>query len=136
LSKPEGDARIPLETQLYFRARNKNRAYDAVIREFLKSGLSQATLARRLGKRPEIISRLLGAPGNWTLDTVSDLLLAISGSEVKYEISSPFERRKRNYNGPQWLETLPREPQSPSKKRHNRTRTRSSGSIEMQAEFS
>ena len=34
-------------------------------------------MARRIHKRPEQITRLLGAPGNWTLDTVSDLLLGM-----------------------------------------------------------
>jgi hypothetical protein len=87
----------------YFRARNRNNAYHAVIREFQDSGLSQATIARRLDKRPEIISRLLGAPGNWTLDTVSDLLFAISGAEPTYELSYPLEKPARNDTCPEWL---------------------------------
>lgn len=103
LSKPAGDARIPLEAVAYFRARNRNNAYHAVIQEFQDSGLSQATIARRLGKRPEIINRLLGAPGNWTLDTISDLLFAISGAEATYELNYPLENAPRNLTQPEWL---------------------------------
>ncbi|HLQ24780.1 MAG TPA: hypothetical protein VK138_02755 [Acidiferrobacterales bacterium] len=68
----------------YFQARLKNRLHQLVIGEFIKqekSGTTKADIARRIGKRPEQITRLLGAPGNWTLDTVSDLLLAM-GSEL------------------------------------------------------
>ena len=65
----------------YFRARLKNGLHQLVLTEFLKlvanKGFSRADLARRIGKRPEQITRLLGAPGNWELDTVSDLLLAM-----------------------------------------------------------
>ncbi|MDQ0558669.1 hypothetical protein QO004_000444 [Rhizobium mesoamericanum] len=42
--------------------------------------MSGATLAARLGKDPAQISRLLGAPGNWTIDTVAELLFAVDGS--------------------------------------------------------
>jgi hypothetical protein len=93
-----------LEAIAYFRARNRNNAYHTVIREFQDSGLSQATVARRLGKRPEIISRLLGAPGNWTLDTISDLLFAISGAESTYGLSYPLEKPVRNDTQPEWVD--------------------------------
>jgi hypothetical protein len=66
-------------------------ALTLVMREFKKAGISRATLARRLGKRPEQVSRLLGGPGNWTLDTVSDLLFAINGAEPEYATRYPFE---------------------------------------------
>jgi DNA-binding phage protein len=65
----------------YFRARLKNRLHQLVLTEFLQleanKAFNRADLARRIGKRPEQITRLLGAPGNWELDTVSDLLLAM-----------------------------------------------------------
>lgn len=64
----------------YFRARLKNRLHQLILGEYLKleaNGLTRAKLARRVCKRPEQITRLLGAPGNWELDTVSDLLLAM-----------------------------------------------------------
>jgi hypothetical protein len=53
-----------------------------VLRCFLEAseegGLTKAIVAKRLRKGPEQITRWLGAPGNWTLNTVSDLLLAMN----------------------------------------------------------
>ena len=99
LSKPLGESRVPLSTFGYFRARNKRRAYDLVMKEFRRSGLSQATLARRLGKGTDRVCRMLGGPGNWTLDTMSDLLFAISGSEPVYSLQTPLDKPARNYIG-------------------------------------
>jgi hypothetical protein len=105
LSEPAGDEPVPAGTAAYFHARNRGRIYEAVIQEFLRSGISQATLARRMSKRPEQINRLLGAPGNWTLDTVSDLLFAISGAEPVYGVQYPLREPPRNYRQPEWLIT-------------------------------
>jgi len=58
--------------------------FSLVHAELERSGLNQAKLARRLGISESWVSRLLGAPGNWMHDTVSDLLYAISGSEIAY----------------------------------------------------
>jgi hypothetical protein len=104
LYKPRGADLIPFGTLGYFRARNRWRAYEVVLTEFKNSGLTKADLARRLGKRPEVISRLLGAPGNWGLDTVSDLLFAISGAEPVYNRAYPLEIAARNDNRPEWLD--------------------------------
>ncbi len=70
----------------YLRTRNRLRLHSIVLQEFKRANISKAELARRMGKAPEIVTRLLGAPGNWTLDTVSDLLFAICNSELKYEV--------------------------------------------------
>lgn len=103
LSKPTNADPIPEGTLGYFRARNRGRIYELVLKEFQCSGLTQADLGRRMKKGPDVICRLLGAPGNWTLDTVSDLLFAISGAEANYAVSYPLERPKRNFAGPDWL---------------------------------
>jgi len=70
--------------------------YSFVVEKFLEqernSGLTKAALARRLGKSPDRISRLLGAPGNWTIETVSELLLGIAGEEL-IPHSKPVEGR-------------------------------------------
>lgn len=97
LSKPVGDDQIHAWAIEYFRTRNKNRVHQFVLNEFERANISQATLARRLGRRPEVISRMLGAPGNWTLDSVSDLLFAICGGEASYTLSLPLENPTRNY---------------------------------------
>jgi hypothetical protein len=103
LSKPTGCQRIEPWEFAYFQARNKSRAHELVLNLFENSGLSQADLARRMGKRPEVVSRLLGAPGNWGLDTLCDLLFAISGAEIKYDVQYPLDGAPRNYSLPDWL---------------------------------
>lgn len=103
LSEPRGADSIPIATVGYMRARNQHRLYSLVIDEFKRSRLSQADLARRLGKKPDIVCRWLAGPGNWQLDTVSDLLFAISGAEVAYDLSYPLKQPGRNDTYPEWL---------------------------------
>jgi hypothetical protein len=78
--------------------------HELVLNEFKKSGLTQAELARRMNKRPDVVCRLIGAPGNWGLDTVSDLLFAISHAEVGYSTLYPLDGAARNYTHPSWLQ--------------------------------
>jgi plasmid maintenance system antidote protein VapI len=81
----EGE-RIPVGKLEYFRARLQSRLHQLVLAEFLRQeDLHQAELARRIGRKPEAVNRLLGAPGNWTLNTVSDLLLGM-GTEPELAI--------------------------------------------------
>ncbi len=91
LSKPTGRDPIDPATLAYMRQRNRGRVYSAVIDEFAKSGISQADLAGRLHKGTDQISRWLGSPGNWTLDTVSDLFFAVSGGEPAYGVQYPLD---------------------------------------------
>jgi hypothetical protein len=104
LSKPHGAEKIPVGTLGYVRSRNKHNAYALVIEEFQRSGLSQADLARRLGKGTDVVCRWLGAPGNWTLDTLSDLMFAISGAMPVYGRNYPLEEPDRNYRRPDWVD--------------------------------
>ena len=90
LTPPRDGQKTPFVTLAYFRQRQRNRLFDLVHAEFRKSGLTQAELARRMGRRPEVVSRMLGAPGNWRLDTVSDLLFAISGAEAAFTTRYPM----------------------------------------------
>jgi hypothetical protein len=104
LFKPKDGERILPEALGYMRARAKRRAYDMVIREFKKSGIKKAELARRLGIGADRVSRMLGGPGNWTISTVSDLLFAICAGQPKWEFDLPFEKGRRNDTRPEWLE--------------------------------
>lgn len=79
LSKPTGAEQVPFDTFSYFRARAKRFAYELAIKEFKKSGITKADLARRLGKGADRVSKMLAGPGNWTIDTLADLLFAIAG---------------------------------------------------------
>jgi hypothetical protein len=81
---------IPLEKLAYFRARLQDRIYDLIVREFLRKEeakeITRSDLAARIGKDPAQITRYLASPGNWTLDTISDLLLGICASELSVGI--------------------------------------------------
>lgn len=82
----KGNEKIANADLAYFENRLRNRFYDIVMEQFEKtkqeSGLTQAALARRLGKRPEQINRWFSTPGNWTIETISHLLIGINGSEL------------------------------------------------------
>ena len=103
----ERDESIPLGKLAYLRERTRNLLYDFIIKKFLeaeKNGLSQAELARRIGKRPEVVSRWLGAPGNWRIDTISDLLVGIGAEELDPQSVSLLNRAQRNRIYPEWLQ--------------------------------
>jgi hypothetical protein len=102
LSEPVPGERVSLDTYFYWRARAKREAYDLVISEFKKSGITKTELARRLGKKLPEVSRMLGGPANWTISTVSDLLFAITGGIPKWSMILP-RRAKRNDTQPHWL---------------------------------
>lgn len=95
LSEPKGARKVPVTTLAYFRARFKHRVYSLIIRELKESGLKQADLARRLGMEPARLSRLLSGPGNLTLNTVSDLLFAISAAEPALSTTYPLTAHRR-----------------------------------------
>lgn len=75
------DQPLPVAVISYFRSRLANRIHEVVLTEFSASEFegktSRAKLARIIRRKPEQITRWLGSPGNWTLDTVSDLLLGV-----------------------------------------------------------
>jgi hypothetical protein len=74
-------APMPRRALVFFRERLKSLIHERVFLEFRRlereNKITKRDLARRLAKDPATITRLLGAPGNWTLDTVSDLLLGM-----------------------------------------------------------
>lgn len=85
---------IPAGKLEYFRERFRSRLHEVVLDEFLRRedrGLTQVELARRIGKRADQISRLLGASGNWTLNTVSDLLIGMA-SELDFVVIPVADR--------------------------------------------
>jgi hypothetical protein len=81
LSEILGSEAIPPGKLAYFRGRLSNAIHSLVLAEFARlenEGLiTRAELARRIGRRPEQVTRWLGSAGNWTIDTFSDLLLAM-----------------------------------------------------------
>ncbi len=86
-SEPEESGKeIPTVMLAYFRGRFSNKLHELVLREFAaqeRAGkTSRAKLARKIKRKPEQITRWLGSPGNWTIDTVSDLLLGMGMEPV------------------------------------------------------
>lgn len=87
---------IPIGTRAYVGQRAKNAYYDYVMEKFRHSGISQADLARRIGKGPGQVNRMLANPGNWTIETAAELLAGICAEELVPH-SIPFANRaKRN----------------------------------------
>jgi hypothetical protein len=108
LSKPEGDTKISVGTLAYINARTQLRAYSLVIKELKESGITQAQLGKRLGKAPEVISRMLNRPSNWEMKTFSELLFAISGAVPTFSISRPLEKIEVKIVGPGPTATEPK----------------------------
>ena len=91
-------------TKAYFRQRNKNRLYDAVVHAIEKSaavnGTRRKDIAETLGVPPSQVTRLLSGPSNWESDTTSDLLFAI-GAELDYNVVFFQDRAKSNVFHPE-----------------------------------
>jgi hypothetical protein len=107
---PDGPV-IPEAKRAYFQSRFRNRIFNFILGKFVeeqKNGLTKAKLARRIGKTPDVINRWLGAPTNLTTDTMSDLLLGISGEEFEAYSFDPNELPIPNHRPAEWLR-LPNE---------------------------
>jgi hypothetical protein len=106
LSEIADGSPIPAGKIAYFEARLRNDLYNFVIGKFLekekRGEITKAKLARRIGYDPAQLSRVLGAPGNWTLNTISNLLLGISAEELKPYSESLLDRPRRNHKVPDW----------------------------------
>lgn len=91
--------KIPLGKLAYFRGRLRHRLYDLIIREFLRQekaqGLTRGEVARRIGRNPAQITRWFSTPSNWTLDTISDLMVAM-GTEPDFSVGSLVEEKPKN----------------------------------------
>jgi len=81
LSEILGTEPIPSSKQAYFRRRLSNRIHQLILAEFMRreraGTITRAKLARKIGREPAQVTRWLGASGNWTIDTLSDLALAM-----------------------------------------------------------
>lgn len=99
LVEPEGDNPVGPRALGYVSEATRDAIYDFIIQRLLESGISRATLARRLDKDASQLSRTLGAPGNWTIDTCAELLFAIDGSTLKFGQSWPLREKRSNRTG-------------------------------------
>jgi hypothetical protein len=89
--KPTGSNKISRGTLGYICARARQWAYNLLIVEFKKSGVSQADFGRRLNRSPEVISRMLNRPGNWELDTFSAAVFALTGGILTFAVRYPAQ---------------------------------------------
>lgn len=96
LSDLENEGRLSAGILAYLGERARNRCYDHVLKKFRYSGLSKADLARRIGKGPDRVNKLLSGPGNWTIDTIAELLAGIAGEEFVPTSESLLGRHERN----------------------------------------
>jgi hypothetical protein len=97
------DAEISPVIRGYFHGLSQDEAHEVVLSIFLKEAqehsINKAFLARRLGKSPEQITRWLGAPGNWTSETYTNLLIAM-GYKPKYGAEKLADMRQSNRHNP------------------------------------
>jgi len=99
--------RIVLGQLGYARQKLRNRAHNLLHSEMNANDLTQSEISILAGKDKSSLSRLLGAPNNFTLDTLSDLILAITGKEVALSLSEPNDAPKANFDTMAWLEDQP-----------------------------
>ena len=101
----------------YVRTETRLAIAGAVVRLFeeleKEKKLNQVALADRLGVSRSRVSKLVTAPGNWTLDTVADLLAAMDAKltavDVKLRSEIPFPNALHD-----WLNSkVERRPASP-----------------------
>lgn len=99
LSELNGNARLSVGTRAFLGARARNAVFTFIhnkLREAKAQGLTQAQLAERLGKDPGRLSNTLSSPGNWTIDTIAELLFGISKSELVLSDQPLLGRRAGN----------------------------------------
>lgn len=99
LSKPIPENPVPDTTLAYFSARAQRAAFETVLAEVEKFGITKSDLAKRLKMDAGQLSRLLGSPGNWRIKTHSNLLFAISGAAPTYGVAYPLDKPPRNHAG-------------------------------------
>jgi transcriptional regulator with XRE-family HTH domain len=86
---------------VYLQERLRGRFFDFLLSRFdaaREKGLTQAKLARRIRKTPDVINRWLSAPANLTLDSISDLLAGIAAEEPEFTATSLLGRSPVNYS--------------------------------------
>lgn len=84
----------------YMKAAARDEAHEVFLRTFIEENkvdprVTRAFIARRSGKTPEQITRLLGSPGNCTLETLAVLFAAI-GYKPTFGAEKVLERRCGN----------------------------------------
>lgn len=69
----------------YFRQRQKQRIFQLVMAHLAERGVTKGEIAILIGRNKSQVTRWFKGPGNWTFDTLSDLLLAM-GAEMNFSV--------------------------------------------------
>ena len=74
----------------YHRQRLRETIFEEVVQAFAerfeRNGFKKSDLAAAIGRSPSLVNKWLNAPTNWTIDTISDVLLAI-GAEMQPSVT-------------------------------------------------
>lgn len=88
---------------IYHRQRLRNRFFDCVLHALAdrlqSQKISRGAIAKRMGKDPAQVSRLLSYPSNLTIDTLSDVLLAL-GADLTLDHFLVENGPRSNYEHP------------------------------------
>jgi hypothetical protein len=88
----------------YYQQRYRNRVFSKLVswiaEQAINNQLTKKDIADRINKDPALVTRLLSQPGNLTLDTISDLLLAFDAEAEPPDIILFKDRRPANYMHP------------------------------------
>lgn len=93
----------------YHRQRTQNQAFEELMAFFASRaehfGTTRKDVAERLGKDPSQITRWLSGPGNLTLDTISDLLIALD-AHMEFRARGNEEDSRANFAHPLTINCL------------------------------
>lgn len=100
----------PADGADYGLARVRDIAFDAVVSLWncrRSKGMTQKEIAQKIGVSTATVCRNLGAPGNWTMRTLGELVYALDGDiEI---IVVPKETVKTNVNSSAYDDYMPQE---------------------------
>ncbi|HEY5105149.1 MAG TPA: helix-turn-helix transcriptional regulator [Caulobacteraceae bacterium] len=116
MSKPSTEAKVePISQKQAAYARTAVRLQVAgavwdVFDRLRAQGRTQDWLAARLGKSKARVSRLMNGPGNWTMDTLGDLLAAMDARVVDIDVrlNADIDSASPNQDHP-WLDAPTRQ---------------------------
>ena len=106
--------------KVYFREYTRRNIHDAILKKFIEvsseSGVTRTQIAQRLGINKSQVTRWLSSSHNWTVDSVSDLLLAMA-SRASFQTEDLGSVRPGNYAHPALLKS-----ETETTKSHNDTK--------------
>lgn len=100
LAEPTGEERISDFTLGYVTEMAREEVFDMLATACVEAGVPRNQIAKRLGKEPAQISRMLNSPGNFTIDTIAQTLFAINGNMFRMAPYSPLMEPKSNAREP------------------------------------